>query len=387
MPSLNSLLTLAGLMLFSTSAFSTTAPLSGCFPSFGTYTTYASDEISPADNTAGHTYSYDNHIVSPGGPITAECNCPSTMKSSAYIFVNTWAGSPLAAGPTGYGVLTSKLAVDFTAYPDAINHQDGAGMSTISINKYPTDISDMTNGIFNADKATEAQQSVCSASTKPSGAGAKRQFQWNVMGISFYITQPIFGEEIIPDTVVVENYACLYYNTSSSAVQNGCTTSQAQQVSSIRFGGSISAPLSCTINAGSQIEVEFPTLVTSTFTTPGTPPKNAIKAVDISYHCDNPAQDAGNQIRIKMTLTADQGVSDSGSGFIARMIGRDDLGVRMYDDNDNPVVLDGSADFPITLDSSGNGTIKMKASPVSTTDAKPAAGKYEGNVTVKMDIK
>lgn len=386
MPSLNSLLALAGLMLFSTSAFSTTAPLSDCFPTYGAYTTYLSEEIPPSENTSASTYDV-GHFISSGAPITAECNCPSTMKSSAYIFVNTWAGSPLQGGPTGYGILTSKLAVDVAGFPDAINHQDGAGMTALPINKYPSTISDVTDGIFNADKATEAQQNVCSGTTTPDGAGGKRQFQWNVMGVNFYVIQPIFGEEIIPDTVVVENYACLYYNTSSSAVSNGCTTAQAQQVSSIRLAGSISAPLSCTINAGSQIEVEFPTLVTSTFTTPGTPPKNAIKAVDISYHCDNPAQAADNQIRIKMTLTADQGVSDSGSGFIARMIGRDDLGVRMYDDNDNPVVLDGSTNFPITLDSSGNGTIKMKALPVSTTETKPAAGKYEGNVTVKMDIK
>ena len=59
----------------------------------------------------------------------------------------------------------------------------------------------------------------------------------------------------------------------------------------------------------------------------------------------------------------------------------------MYDDNDTAVKLDGSFDFPITLDEQGNGVIKMTAAPVSTTERKPVAGKYEGNVTVKMDIK
>lgn len=94
-----------------------------------------------------------------------------------------------------------------------------------------------------------------------------------------------------------------------------------------------------------------------------------------------------NSDKIKLSLSADQGVSDGESGLIAKMVDRDDIGVRMYDSNSNSIRLDGSAEFPVTLDSQGNGSIKMQAAPVATTDNIPAGGNFEGNVTVKMDIK
>lgn len=86
-------------------------------------------------------------------------------------------------------------------------------------------------------------------------------------------------------------------------------------------------------------------------------------------------------------MSSDQGVVTDSNRLIAKMIGRDDVGVRMYDENNNNVVLDGSVSFPLNLDQDGNGHIKMTAAPVSTTDTPPAAGAFEGNVTVKMDIK
>jgi len=41
----------------------------------------------------------------------------------------------------------------------------------------------------------------------------------------------------------------------------------------------------------------------------------------------------------------------------------------------------------VTMDEQGNGSVKIKAAPVSTTNATPAPGKFEGNVTVKMDLR
>ena len=95
----------------------------------------------------------------------------------------------------------------------------------------------------------------------------------------------------------------------------------------------------------------------------------------------------GTSDKITLKLSADQGVTEGSSSLIAKMIGRDDIGVRMFDENSNNVVLDGSVTFPVTLDQDGNGHIKMTAAPVGTKDAPPAAGAYEGNVTVKMEIK
>ncbi|MFP2410947.1 fimbrial protein [Citrobacter braakii] len=383
MLSLNQKRGLAGLILFSAAGSCAATPLQSCFSSPGIYTTHIEQDVVAANNLSGMTHNA-GHIVSAGGPITANCRCPSNMPidSGATVYSISFAGSPLPSGASreGVGFLTEKLDVKLAGYPDAINHQDGNNMVNIDITDYTPNRTMKKYADANT-KSTESQQSVCSDETRPVGASTvKRQFQWNVIAATFYLKKPVFGEEIFQPQTVVENYACLYYGSSNNP--NGCTVPE--KVSEIRLGGVLRAPLSCTINAGSQIEVEFPVLTTSAFTTPGVPPANGIKSVDISYHCDNPATD--NQDKIKMTLTADHGNSGS-DGYIAKMLGRDDIGVRMYDDNDTAVKLDGSFDFPITLDEQGNGVIKMTAAPVSTTERKPVAGKYEGNVTVKMDIK
>ena len=83
----------------------------------------------------------------------------------------------------------------------------------------------------------------------------------------------------------------------------------------------------------------------------------------------------GNTDRIKLTLTADQGVADSSTPYIAKLLDRDDLGVRVYDENSQNVALDGTYEFPVTMDEQGNGVVKIQAVPVSTTNAPPAPGR------------
>lgn len=229
-------------------------------------------------------------------------------------------------------------------------------------------------------KPTEGTSDVCSDLTRPSGVSSpKRGFKWNVIGLTLYVKKAILGEELIPSTIAVQNYACLSFG-------NYCSTSDVQQVSNIRIEGKITAPLSCTINAGSTIEVELGNIVASQFIAQGQPPASyTLKDVDISYHCDDPA--ASQTGKIKFSLSADQGVASGSNNLIANMLDRDDIGVRMFDQNNNDVVLDGSLDLPVTLDTQGNGQISMKAAPVSTTSKRPKPGKFEGNVTVKMELR
>ncbi|MEA9393713.1 fimbrial protein [Lelliottia amnigena] len=230
-------------------------------------------------------------------------------------------------------------------------------------------------------KTTEGTASVCSESTRPSGStSVKRKFKLNVIGATFYIKKPIIGKEAIPSTLVVQNYTCLYFGSGS------CSFSDAQQVSNIWLSGSLSAPLSCTINEGSTIEVDFGNIVSKQFSGRSRPPQGyALKNVDISYHCDNNA--VGNNDRIKLTLTADQGVVDSSDPLIAKMLDKEDVGVRVYDENNQSVALDGTFEFPMPMDDQGNGVVRIKAAPVSTTSKTPEPGKFEGNVTVKMDLR
>lgn len=354
--------------------------LTNCFDSAADYSASYEHELSSSENKA--TYSYLASIDTPGSgaEIVANCSCPANVTSSSTVSEYDFAGSPLAAGVSGYGVLTDKLDIQVTGFNDAIDSPDGSGLSAISVKVYPTPIGSMLTQ--KADqKQTEGSADVCSDETRPTdGAMVKRKFKLNMLRFSLYVKQPIIGEETINPTLVVQGYACLYIGSGT------CESSDAQLVSNIWLSGNITAPLSCTINAGSTIEVDLGTLNRNQFVTPGATPQNyTLRDVDISYHCDGLTADDND--KIKLTLTADQGVVDGSQSYIAKLIGRDDLGVRMFDVNNQNVVLDGSTYFPVSLDEQGNGVIRMKATPVSTTASKPAPGSFEGNMTVKMDLR
>lgn len=356
--------------------------LRNCFDTPGEYTIQYEHELSSKENKAGENLN-TGHLLGTGPILEANCSCPSNLTSDTKIYEKTFAGSPLNPGTSGYGVLTENLDINVSGYSDAINNPDGSGLYVLNITKYPTTLSSSTDYAVDSKlNQTEGTADVCSNETRPSGyASVKRQFKWNVIAATIYIKNPILGEEIIPSTLVVQNYACLYFGSGSN-----CTNVDAQLVSNIWLSGKITAPLSCTINAGSTIEVDLGTLNRNQFVTPGATPQNyTLRNVDISYHCDGLTADDND--KIKLTLTADQGVVDGSQSFIARLIGRDDLGVRMFDVNNQNVVLDGSTDFPVSLDEQGNGVIRMKAAPVSTTASKPAPGSFEGNMTVKMDLR
>ncbi|NLS55388.1 fimbrial protein [Hafnia alvei] len=367
-------------ILFPMFAQAATTVLQGCFSTLADYSININSEIPSGQNKNGSTININDHIIGDGPSIIANCACPKNLYSSTIIYETTAAGSPLPPGRTGYGYLTDHLDVDITGYTDSINSPDGGGLQPISINTYPTPFSSMTKVNETLLKPTENTSDVCSDATRPAGGSAtKRGFKWNVIALSVYVKTAILGEEIIPSTIVAQNYSCL-------AMDGYCSLSDTKQVSNIRISGKISAPLTCTINAGSTIEVQLGNIVTSQFVAQGQPPASyTLKNVDISYHCDDPA--AANAGKIKFSLSADQGVTPDSNNLIARMLNRNDVGVRMYDQNDNDVVLDGSLDLPVTLDTQGNGKFSMKAAPVSTTSNRPQPGKFEGNVTVKMELR
>lgn len=363
--------------LFSQAA---TTVLQNCFPAPVTYTINTETELPPEENQDGYSASANEHITGNGPAVVANCTCPYNLYASTTIYETTAASSPLPPGTNGYGYLTEHLDINVTAYGNAINSPDGSGLPSINIDTYPTPIAGM-NSVHEVElRHTEGTSDVCSDATKPTDASStKRSFKWNVLTFGFYIKKAILGEELIPSTVIVQNYSCLSFG-------NYCGVTDTQWVSSIQVTGKLTAPLSCTINAGSTIEVELGNIVTSQFVSQGEPPSNyTLKDVDITYHCDDPA--AANAGKIKFSLTADQGVAAGSNNLIAKMLDRDDIGVRMYDQNNNDIVLDGSLDLPITLDTQGNGKISMTAAPVSTTSSKPQPGKFEGNVTVKMELR
>lgn len=355
--------------------------LTDCFHSISDYDENYLYELAAVDNTVGDTLA-SAHIVADGPVLTASCNCPSSIKSTTKIYSATHVGSPLPQGhASNFGILTDILDINVTGYSDSIKSASGSGLFAIRVDAYPsTDVSQMNS---DTDNITSQEQTatVCSAQTRPTSVTTPRQFKWNVIAAVLYLKKTILGEEIIPRTIVAQHYSCL----ADSSITK-CPTGSAQQVSNIWLSGRITAPLSCTINGGSTLEVELGTVAGSAFMIPGQPPKGyTLKSANVTYHCDDPA--AANVGKIKMTLTSDQGVSSGSEGLIAKMIGRDDIGVRMYDGNGNDIALDGSIDLPITLDEQGNGTAIMQAAPVGTGKTRPAPGKYEGNVTVKMDIK
>ncbi|MRS89306.1 fimbrial protein [Enterobacteriaceae bacterium RIT714] len=355
--------------------------LHDCFAAPQDYHINYDRELNASENKANTNVDGPTHMVGESLTMSANCNCPDTLSDSSQILEATLAGSPLSPGSSGYGYLTDKLDIDVEGYSDAINSPDGSGLFGLNIDQYPTQISSMQKTTENI-KTTEGKASVCSESTRPvETPPPKRLFRWNVISLTFHIKKPILGKEIIPSTLVVQNYACLYFGSGGT-----CGAADAQLVSNIWLSGSLSAPLSCTINEGSTIEVDLGNIVSKQFVSKGQAPTGyGLKNVDISYHCDDNA--VGNNDRIKLTLSADQGVVDSSDPLIAKMLGRDDIGVRVYTENNDNVALDGSYEFPVKMDEQGNGSVQIKAAPVSTSNETPEPGKFEGNVTVKMDLR
>lgn len=372
---------LSGALLLLVAGAVQASALSGCFSGPADYTVNYAADWTASDDVAGKTYGDNNHLLGSGSFAEANCNCPSDMTTGSTVYETTWAGSPLATGVAGYGQLTDSLDIDITGYSDSVKAPDGNYLLSLSINDYPTALSSMSSVQEVSLNADEGTASVCSKETHPGSSQAtKRQFKWNVIRATFYIKKPLLGVETIPPTIVAQNYSCLSVESSS------CTTADATLVSNIWLTGTITVPLSCTINAGSTIEVELGNIVSSQFIAQGQPPAGyTLKDVDITWHCDNPA--IGNSDKIKMTLTADQGVADSGSGYIAKMLNRDDVGVRMYDANSSNISLDGQVSLPIDVDDQGNGALHLQAAPVATTEKRPEPGKFEGNVTLKMDLR
>lgn len=352
--------------------------LRNCFANAGTYQIEYNRELSSSENVANTASLIDDHAVGAGSEIYAQCSCPGNLTASSTVYGIMFAGSPLATGSQpNYGYLTDKFDLHVDAFSNAINSPDGSGLYPLQINQYPS-----TMVVSQPEKinSVESVQTVCSAATQPESGVSPRAFKWNVLNLSLYIKSPILGQEVIPPTLVESTSACLYFGSGM------CSSADAQPVANIWLSGYLSAPLSCTINAGSTIEVDFGGIVRGNFTTPGAPPSGfALKNVDINFHCDNAA--VSNTEKIKLTLTADQGVADSGDPVIANAIDRDDVGIRMYDTSSNGVHLDGSSEFAIQLDAQGNGSIKMQAAPVATTRAQPQAGPFESNVTVQMDLR
>ncbi|WP_449554161.1 fimbrial protein [Lelliottia amnigena] len=365
-------------LVFSASASAATTLLN-CFGAPQEYNISYDRDLNASENITHHEINVD-HLVGDGTEMEANCSCPKNISGTTPVLELTLAGSPLSPGVSGYGYLTDKVDIDVRGYTDAVNSPDGGGLFGLNINQYPTSPSSMPNTIEDI-KTKEGTASVCSTSTRPSDStSVKRKFKLNVIGAKFYIKKPIIGKEAIPTTLVVQNYTCLYFGTGS------CDITGAQQVSNIWLSGSLSAPLSCTINEGSTIEVDFGNIVSKQFNGKSRPPQGyALKNVDISYHCDDNA--IGNNDRIKLTLTADQGVVDSSDPLVAKMLDKDDVGVRIYDENNQNVALDGTFEFPVPMDDQGNGVVRIKAAPVSTTGKTPEPGQFEGNVTVKMDLR
>lgn len=350
--------------------------IKNCFASPVTYEAVYNHEVSAADNNSNTTFSV-TYLAGSGSDQEANCECTGGVGASTTVTELTAVGSPLSPGAEGRGHLTDRLDVAVSGYTDAI--LNGSSLTLIPIDSYPSSLDSMESRYDL--KNTEKVASVCSDDTRPSGGSPnKRKFRWNTVSLSFHITRPIFGKESFNSVIVAQYYACLFYSSA-------CTQSDLEHVSDVRVTGEITAPLSCTLGEGGIIDVDLGNITTPQFIAKGQNPTGyTLRDVDISYHCDDP--DAkGTADKITLTLIADQGVAEGSSGLIAKMIGRDDLGVRIYDENNVNVILDGTMTFPVVLDPDGNGRIKMKAAPVSTTNARPAAGKFEGNVTVKMDIK
>lgn len=192
--------------------------------------------------------------------------------------------------------------------------------------------------------------------------------------IYFYIKEPFVGTIPIPATLL----ASLYASTSSSNSNNTTV------LSDVYIQGDITAPQECVINGGQTIEVKFDKIPASEFSSiPGVAITDRKIPVTASIKCTGMAE--GQNVEISLHATQ--------AGSLPTVIETTsaDVGIKMYDEQNNEVDVNGGR---MATDMGARNRLGQKegefnfyAAPASATGTRPQPGQFEASATITMEIK
>jgi type 1 fimbria pilin len=189
----------------------------------------------------------------------------------------------------------------------------------------------------------------------------------------FYIRKPFIGQVIIPPTLL----ASLYAKTRQSG-QNGPTP-----LSDVYIVGSITAPQECEVNSGQIISFDLGQIPASDFSkTPGTIIADKKKELKVAIKCTGMAE--GQNVGLSLHGT------QSGAYPTMLQTTNDDVGVKIYDEFNNEVDVNGGevqTDMKRRRQSGvENGSFTFYAAPASATGARPSPGTFDAVATLTLEL-
>lgn len=184
------------------------------------------------------------------------------------------------------------------------------------------------------------------------------------------IARPFIGSVTIPQTPMFNVYVT---TTPDDPLSNIVYT--------ISYGGVITVPQNCVINAGQTLTVDFGKIYNNSFNTAGQKPSGFVeKTISVPVNCNGAgASPASFTLRLQGNTNSNQT-----NAIATDMTG---IGVVLTDQNNrilNP--NDMSSVVPFVTDPSGNASVTLKTYPVSTNGIPPDPGVFTALAFLRVDF-
>lgn len=290
------------------------------------------------------------------------CECPNPVTGTAqdtfFKSESTTLGTPVLIGGLYYYQLTDSLAVSTRV----LVSQPEGGSDTVYGN-VPFN-NRRLNGIGAKDCANSAG-TVANITKTIASQG------W----ISFKITKPFVGDNIIPRTLLLGVYASKVRGIYGS-----------EPLSEIWIDGKVTITTGCELPGGFNIDVPFGDVQSSAFKgkAGAIPDGVSEQEVNLTLNCKNIA----DGVRVKLRIEGTQ----NNAYKSAIDLGNPDIGVVVKDSNHNILIPnDTNSTMAVTLGARDAnmeraGTVTLFAAPVSTTGVEPTPGDYNGVATLMVDL-
>lgn len=180
----------------------------------------------------------------------------------------------------------------------------------------------------------------------------------------------VVGTVVIPDTKLFSVYV-------TTATTDALTT----PVYYINLGGVINFPESCEVNSGNTIDIDFGSVVASSFGKAGAgnrPDDVSVRNVSLAIACTNVDSAALLTLRVEADRTSGNAILASNS---------DDIGFVLADSANNILVPnDNSSQMGFSLDSNSEANVSINAWPINVTGNTPDAGEYQATGYLRIDF-
>lgn len=204
------------------------------------------------------------------------------------------------------------------------------------------------------------------------GAEMKSMTAGNRGTVRIYVTHPLVGQIVIPETTIMNLYLSKVATGSGDNIPPSVPP-----VAHVTMSGTITVPQSCTIEAGQVIEVKLDDILGKDISHLGDSPTQ--KTTKFAFTCSNVAN--GTNLSIAL-----YGENDPNNRNYLKTT-NDDIGIKITDIDQNIIAPNGSSYIPVPSYVDGTGSSQFTAAPVNTTGNIPHTGEYEATATLELQIR